>query len=490
MKSFCHLLFSAFLLIQTTFISAQNYRVLQPERTTMFRSENGNILGMRVDSVRNDGNDTVFYLLKNLQQVDYECYHLDGPSWMGDRITIKPNGETIFYNLNMEEILIKTLAVPGESWVCYSTPSLLFTAKVDSIRLSDFLGLTDSVRYISFQAQNGDGQNISHYINAKRIAISKNYGLTRTLNFFNFPDIEFGFVLYSVQEMNLIGFNNPQTGVQNLTWKKVHDHSIGDELHCISENGSMNSQSETDEIMLLLDKSVVGDTVFNVWERKIKRMVYESGNQSFTASIDTVTRVITSKPEFDKLPGVAYDMNILRFGDYSTHSMYQSEIALIKDDNDLGYFVQGWSGNCYVSGIFDGCSPPYIYYEGLGGPYYYCTFFGFDYTKRRLVYYRKDGEEWGTPIDFTVNTNQLPVEAKPEFIKVFPNPSVGTVNIEFKGNTGEYILRITDTSGRQAGIFFLKGESNSIDLSNLTRGIYQLEFITDHQTLTRKLSKW
>ncbi|MBK6345298.1 MAG: hypothetical protein IPF68_05075 [Bacteroidales bacterium] len=103
MKSFCHLLFSAFLLIQTTFISAQNYRVLQPERTTMFRSENGNILGMRVDSVRNDGNDTVFYLLKNLQQVDYECYHLDGPSWMGDRITIKPNGETIFYNLNMEE---------------------------------------------------------------------------------------------------------------------------------------------------------------------------------------------------------------------------------------------------------------------------------------------------------------------------------------------------------------------------------------------------
>jgi hypothetical protein len=195
MKSFSHLLLCAFFLFQATFISSQNYRVLQPGRTSMFQSENGNILGMRVDSVKNDGNDTVFYLLKNLQQVDYECYQLEGPSWMGDRITIKPNGESIFYNLDQEEILIKTRAVQGESWVCYSTSSLSFIAMVDSIRLSEFLGLTDSVRYISFQAQNGDGQNISHYINAKKIAISKNYGLTGTINFFNFPDIEFGFVL-------------------------------------------------------------------------------------------------------------------------------------------------------------------------------------------------------------------------------------------------------------------------------------------------------
>jgi hypothetical protein len=291
--------------------------------------------------------------------------------------------------------------------------------------------------------------------------------------------------------MNLIGFNNPQTGLQNLTWKKIHDHSIGDELHSISENGSMNSQSETDEIMLLLDKSVTGDTVFNVWERKIKRMVYESGNQSFTATIDTVTRIITSKPEFDKLPGVAYDMNTLRFGDHSTHSMYQSEIALKKDDTDLGHFVvQGWIGNCYVSGIFDGCSPPNIYYEGLGGPYYYCTFFGFDYTKRRLVYYKKDGAEWGTPIDFTVNTFLQPFEAKPAAFNVFPNPFSGAVSIESKGNTGAFILRITDTSGRQAGIFSLKGDSNTIDLSSLKQGIYQLNFITDHQILTRKLAKW
>jgi len=56
------------LLLITSFGSAksQNYRVLQPERTTMFQSEYGTILGMRVDSITVSGSDSIFYLLKNL----------------------------------------------------------------------------------------------------------------------------------------------------------------------------------------------------------------------------------------------------------------------------------------------------------------------------------------------------------------------------------------------------------------------------------------
>ncbi len=470
--------------------TAQNYRVLQPDKITMFETEYGNILGMRIDSVKTEGSDTIYHLLKNLQQIEYECYQIEGPSWMGDHIVIHQNGDTEFFNLQQQSILIRTRAAPNVSWVCYSTPALSFIATVDSVSLSEFLGITDSVRYISFQAQNGNGQNISHYINSKKIALSKNSGLTKTFNFFNFPDIDFGFELHGVHEMNLTGLNNPQSGVQNLTWQRVHDHQPGDELHCISENGSMYTQSETEEIMRLIGKSVTGDTVTNVWERKIKHTVYQSGNNTFTASLDTVTRIITPKPDFDLLPGVACSLSYLRFDEYSTHTMRRNDIALAKSNGSVDNFVSCWNGDCCAPGIFDGCSPPHNYYEGLGGPYYYCSFFGFDYTKRRLVYYKKNSVEWGTPLDFTVDTHPLVATASFAGFEVQPNPARDVILITCKNDPGNYRLLLYDSSGRTLIDEMLHGATNTLNVTELKLGLYYLRFVTKDQSFTNKLLKF
>lgn len=489
MKSFKTMMLTGIFIIVLSGSKAQNYRVLQPDRISMYESEYGRILGMRVDSVQTEGNDTIYHLLKNLQQIDYECYQIEGPSWMGDHLVIHQNGDTEFFNLNQQSILIRTRAAPNVSWVCYSTPALSFMATVDSVSLSEFLGITDSVRYISFQAQNSNGQNISHYINAKRIAISKNSGLTRTFNFFNFPDVDYGFVLHNVQEMNLTGITNPQSGVQNLTWLRAHDHQPGDELHCISENGSMYSQSETEEIMRLIGKSVTGDTVTNVWERKIKHTVYQSGNQTFTASMDTAIRIITPKPDFDLLPGVACRLSYLRFDDYDTHSMGRNDIALTKSNGGMDDFVSCWDGDCCTSGIFDGCSPPHIYYEGLGGPYYYCSFFGFDYTKRRLVYYKKNGIEWGTPIDFTVDTHPRLFTASSAGFEVQPNPARDVIVITCRYNRCSYRLLLSDSSGRTLLDEMLQGETNTLNIGMLKQGLYYLRFVSDDRMETKKLVK-
>jgi hypothetical protein len=144
--------------------------------------------------------------------------------------------------------------------------------------------------------------------------------------------------------------------------------------------------------------------------------------------------------------------------------------------------------SCYHHPIYDNCFPDQEYYKGLGGPYYW-EHFGFDECSNQLVYYKKDGVEWGTPLEFTVNNTLQPIGENSEIITIFPNPSDGTVNIEFQGNTEEFMLIISDYSGRQTGRYSFKGENNTLDISNLEHGIYILMFKADNQIITRKLVK-
>ncbi|MBK6963342.1 MAG: hypothetical protein IPH20_05200 [Bacteroidales bacterium] len=303
------------LLILANFITvtlyAQNYRVLQPGRTTQYIGSLGDLHAMQVDSVTISGTDTNYFLLKNLRQMDWSCYHLQGPSWMGDRVTIRPDGETSFYNIYDQSVTIKTRAALNEEWISYTETGLSFRASVSSVGVEDILGIIDSVKTISFQALNSEGQNIDHVVNNMNLILSKNYGLVKTLNFFNFPDFRFGFEMNRIDEFTLTGYNNPETGFQNLTWKQVHDHNIGDELHTISVESGVYDENYTENIATLLDKEIIGDTIVNTWENKTKYFIYIYDiNTYFNATIDTIAVKITTDPDFDNLAGIAWQRGV------------------------------------------------------------------------------------------------------------------------------------------------------------------------------------
>lgn len=467
---------------------SQNYRILQPGQTTLYTSTYGPILGMRVDSVGMEGNDTVFYLLKNLQQMDWNCYLIDGPSWMGDRVKIHQNGETIFYNAMEQPVLIKTLAVSGEAWMAYSTVELSFQASIASVGFTDILGLPDSVKTISFQAQDADGVNIDHEVNSLNLILSKNHGMVKTLNFFNFPDFYLGGVLQNVCELSLSGIDNPETGIQNLTWKEVHNHNIGDELHTVFINSYAFYYSEKETIARLIGKNIQGDTTVYLWENKVKISTHENDSNTFTAFIDTITEYITLKPEFDMLPGEAG--YYIPFDAYNTTIMNENIHGPVKTELMGSILIQGGmpGDSCYTPMIICGCIPGNDYYKGLGGPYFYCNM-GIDSYTRELVYYKKDGVEWGDSLNFTVNTSLLPIDTKPEIVTIFPNPAQNLVNITFKDNHGKFRLQIIDNSGRELTGFSLKGETNTIVLSHLKPGIYLLRISTENQFITKRIVK-
>ncbi|MFH1118390.1 MAG: T9SS type A sorting domain-containing protein [Bacteroidota bacterium] len=481
----------ALLLIFSFFNPAksQNYRVLRPEQTSHYSNSSGIAMAMRVDSTTTSGNDTTFFLLRNLQQVDWGCFHEQGPSWMGDRVTIRPDGETIFYNAYDQPVVIKTRASLNEEWICYEQPGLSFRAGIISEGIDDILGISDSVKTISFQALNGEGQNTDHVLNDMHLVISKNHGLVKTLNLYNFPDLGFGITLPWISELTLTGYNMPETGIQNLTWKQVHDHNTGDELHTKTTESSVNYFKTTENIAFLLEKEINGDTIIYTWENKTKTSIQTPDSNTFKAEIDTITVHIASDPNFDKLTGVSWSNGY--WGEVLTvNIMGECEHGITKSYGSLNVFDKGTliylGDTCFSQTIICGCAPDYIYYKGLGGPYYSCCY-GFESNARELICYKKDGVEWGFPLDFTVNTTLKPLETEPDLITIFPNPSSGTVNIEFKGNTGEFILGISDMSGRQTGIYSLKGEINTLDISYLKHGIYMLKINTDNRIITRKL---
>ncbi|MHC1775217.1 MAG: T9SS type A sorting domain-containing protein [Lentimicrobium sp.] len=466
---------------------SQNYRVINPQQTTFYSIYSDLYMGMRVDSIGIQGTDTIFHLLKNLQQMDFDCFHTDGPSWMGDRIIVRPDGETSFFNGWNEEILIKTQAPVGEEWMCYTNPLINFRATVASTGTETFLGITDSVKTITFQAVSPDGLNVSNMINYMHIKLSLNNGIITTFNFYSFPEIGLGLTRQTAGECHLIGMDDPMVGLQNLTWKEIHDHNPGDELHTVEIYSDITYSFRKETLSRLLEKSIDGDTIFYNWENRIKVMINGYGYNTFTASTDTLLQKVYSNPGFDQLPGMA--MEVDNSGFFSTTFMKEDFYGITKARmGGYGTVVPSYYDSCYHHPIYDNCFPDQEYYKGLGGPYY-SEYFGFDECSNQLVYYKKDGVEWGFPLDFTVNTTLKPVETEPELVSVFPNPADDLVNIKLRFPDRSVSMTITDSQGVETGNYQLNAIESQINIQNLKPGIYLFRFTSENQNVIRKIVK-
>jgi hypothetical protein len=463
-------------------VFAQNYSVLQTERTFLYEGSEGYIYGMRVDSVSQQGEDVVFHLLKNLQATDYYCFIPEGPSWMGNKILMRANGESIFYNINNEPVTIKTRANLNETWNCYTTASLSFRATVSSIEMGEILGLPDSLKTLSFQALNADGQNIAHPVNELQVVLSKNYGMQKTLNFYNFPQQDAGFFLGQLQQMTLVGFDQPETGIQDLNWKEVHDYAVGDILHTEEINNSISFNSITQILKRVLGKQILGDTIVYQIEQKIKYSRSSFESNTFTSSIDTIDFQVGSNPDFDVLPGIAYSVNYIQDG-FDINHLRQGPHNINKLMGSA-YCVVPFEDTCYTYLIADGCLYNQEFIKGLGGPYYHCTYF-WDEMERKLVYYKKGDIEWGTPIDFNVGVETPSFTAHE--INIYPNPTNGMTYFTVSGVSSPFEISIYNVIGQE--VMHVAGVNQALDLGSLPKGMYLVKIFGKEFYGMKKLEK-
>ncbi|MBX2904532.1 MAG: T9SS type A sorting domain-containing protein [Taibaiella sp.] len=167
---------------------AQNYKCFQPGAIHYFSNSEGYLRGIRIDSVRTIGSDTVYYPFHTVRGYYCEELDCDGGSWLGKKVIEQPNGDFLFDNIWQDTVLIKTRATLGDSWVFYDdTGDISYVATVINLDTATIYGTVDSIKVLTIAAYDHGLPNPSDPVNNFQIKISRNYGFLQVFDLMTFP---------------------------------------------------------------------------------------------------------------------------------------------------------------------------------------------------------------------------------------------------------------------------------------------------------------
>jgi hypothetical protein len=152
------------------------------------------------------------------------------------------------------------------------------------------------------------------------------------------------------------------------------------------------------------------------------------------------------------------------------------------------YTPLGFSTNTYGPYVGSGHTF-YQYGDGIGLTYRE----GFDYIGEdnfeKLVYFNKNGEEWGTPIDWT-NLKAVGENTWLDESSIYPtlawNEITISISAEAQPNTSAVILSI---NGKLVKSIDRLKPLESIDTTSLSKGVYFIQIINGKGTKTHRFVK-
>ena len=415
----------------------------------------------------------------NNRLIPYECYKPDGPSWIGWKMLVKPNGDNVLYGYNNhfsilieDTVLIKTNALPGDSW-CYIHANVDIgpdtMATVTRCGIKTFLGITDSIKVID--------------LGEDSIILSKEHGLVRALNFRDYLPF------YNIDKFKLAGITSGDTitGKHLLTRGEIYNYEAGDIFHIESLFGN-----------------IVHSNIYDIYEVLAK---------TYSDNLDTVFYQLsnirwyeipggTSDPEYDTINEAYTDLDSFVTGGY-----FPNEVIWDPDEDEF-YEMWMYYGEQYLNGrpmiddpyeTFSAPEPPdscyslmekssyYSYIEGCGDFMNLYDEYDFCAPCEILKYFKKGNEEWGTP--FTILTGISEFEQLDA--RIYPVPAGDYVMIEVNEPEIDDFLKITisDISGRNlAEKSVLPGQMPyRLDISLLNKGIYLLVISSGERQAVRKI---
>lgn len=489
LRIFCTV--SAMILCQALFTKhadAQDYKAIKTDAGYYFKcSVSEDVIAIRIDSIAQNGDETIYYNFRQLRQTDYGCWVTNGASWLGDLVIESPDGKTqfILYPFSPSDsndvYTINTQAEMGDSWRFFNYHNGLqyVEATYTDLWIMDFGDLCDAVKIFTLQVKDASGQFVSSSVNGEEVILSANYGLIRMPKFDEFKDSP-RFYFYC-------GKTNPELGYLNPTTTRIFDFQPGDEFHVVQYSESYNYGGiySTASISRYLNRYDYpsGDSI--IYTLEFCSLFYTRNNdgiENYSYSIDTLEQVVsparTPQFELEPLEPILMPETGWRTYPYAGISGYPQNMP-------EGYAYKSfdptmmWSddGNGCLSpvSICGGCWAMNYYYKGLGGPYYHCDdplYWGEEY--RDLRFLRKGSYTWGTPLScdslMQVGITEM---VKKSSLKIFPNPTSGNVSITVPyGTKLPAKLQIMDNCGRIVREFILNSPIEYLSLEDLPHGYY------------------
>jgi len=472
-----------FLLINSLFsMYAFDYQTVYSHRIAFF-----DIKAIRIDSVKFEGNDSVFYPIKSIREQDYNCFTPYGASFLGEKIVIKDNWN-YFFNGRGDTIKIKTDAVLNESFKLFHIDdSVSAIATVISCEIQEFFGLSDSVKTIKIEIFDNEGNPIKHpYINEDPvIQISKNYGFLKTFNFYDFY-----FSVYTClhcpayESYSLLGFTNPNVGQQNLTWFEVFNFQQGDELHIVEnvfDGYYYPIQRKISTIEQYQSRTSYGNDSISYEVKRTKHYYsrsYTTGETTESTSSQNENLIYRANPDFDRLNGEP----IIHYDDYGNGIAYVITGSSSVKSTDVGIPIEiRGNDECWDRPIVDDCSSTSDYYKGLGGPYYeyYQNCFGGSSYEKKLVYYKKGDETWGIPLVIT-GINQILEKEKNLIIN---NPVKEIISLNKEMIVPPCQFELLDLNGKILLQKTVDTNNSTVNINHMQNGLYLYRLIKNNEVI-------
>lgn len=452
-------------------IYSYDYQAVLSNRVALYQSTSGMISGMKIDSVVLNG-DSIFYPMKNIQQIDDFCFDEKGASWLGNKIIISPEWN-YFFNVHADTIKIKTNARYHERWKFFENDEVIIEAMVIFHDTMTILGLVDSVKTIDLQAyyKSEPTGRFAHGI----LLLSKHFGLIKTDNLHVFPgNHQYYSPTHNLEAFTLVGMENPELGAQNLRWFDVFDFQPGDEFHTEEQYFVSTTGPATNRIFrnirIIKNREDFADSiVYQIQDRNDNTLIYGQHLIAYEFSDVENSIVIKQNRNFDFLPGQPYIQNDYLFSNY----MELQHDLVCKGNTGIPYsdFRVCWTNQ--PDEVSDVCNTDKtLYYKGLGGPYYHrtsgCWEIETSTETRTLLYYKKGATTWGTPIVIS-GLDKLKNDAG---ISVYSNALKEVLCIKLSNPVNQSFINIYDLTGVLLFHKELSSVESEIDLKTYHHGMY------------------
>jgi hypothetical protein len=470
------LIFISILTIFLPALTAQNYECIKPATVQHFSADPSSFMvSIRIDSVRQYGDSSFFYnyyMLRPSLNSSSEWTN-KGNSWTGSKTIQLPADKWMFFNGNNDTIYIDCGAGLNDNWrFCTLADGSYYTATVADFCEEIFIGITDSVKTLSIQKFDSTGQPIASPANNMEIAISKNFGMVKLINFdafeFVHPYPYFGEFndIATLQQFFIAGMTSPQVGWQNITAYEVYGSNYpGDEIHY--SYGSQDYLSYNNEGMLAMLKFIArnefnnGDSISYIIDRCYYYRRYETGNTTRYYVHDTIARGFNLATSA---------LNILSMEPYCSGNMLETYLKYHNNVSNCQLMLYECSENSQFI-IFDGS----VWIE------YIPFLWDFTYTGQGLTatcessvtYYRINGNEWGNPYSCdSLHALGINISKTENRINIYPNPVSDVLIIEGAGNIKNISLEISDVTGRTIRYSTDPSEPRIVYIGTLSAGLY------------------
>ncbi|HLN52750.1 MAG TPA: T9SS type A sorting domain-containing protein [Lentimicrobium sp.] len=472
------------------FISAQNYRLFNPDTKKVFTDVSGgvNTFGISFDTVIYGDATTMFIPFMNVEGYEVEmdsacisegsatyCFPETKPIWVGSQVYVNYSNELYtFQTLNGATLEINTALQPGEDHILYQDSGQRFTLNAIENNYESILGIYDSVKNLQIVHTDLQGNSIDSPLNNFIIKTGKELGLINFIRIDSFPQV--------LTPLSLSGNTGPDAGLTQITNSDLYDYQPGDRLQY-----SEISFKSSCHIELLYHKF----TNLTFLER------YDTSDSIIFICDREYFHKDSSKVYFDTIR-LAYDRNAVIAQipfEYVSHEESLSTKTLTLGDycgTPLWTFTKNTLSMDYCSAtdcwkLTDPFNVPPVELEtsvvGIGR-YYYNSIIptsleSLNYTFQ-VNYVEKQGFTCGK--EQVVGTTTLELSANQ--LLIIPNPASDL--IQLKG-VNHALVEIVDLNGRTVKRIPDYVEGTPIYVTDLVKDLYLVKVLGEGSVMTGKV---